>query len=388
MAGSPKPRAMAVRTDGIEVVVADTPFLMDQFIKFQLAVYAGNPFFVPPIVAERREFLDAKCNPFFDDATAVFFLARRSGIVAATIAVSVDHRYNRFHGTSDAAVGYFESRNDLSLAVALFSAAQRWAATQGMRRLIGPINFALHYDCGLLVDGFDRIPSMMTTYNPPYYANLFEEAGFVRDRELFTYEFLSTQQLPAQVLRVAERVRQSGVVRVRPLNSTNPDADLDSVRIVFESQLKRGQGFAPPTKRELEAILHRLRPMLLFRPELSLVAEAEGEPVGFMITLPDANLALKRARGRLFPLGLLRLVWAARNIDRLRVLFFATRAGWQRRGVDALLVEETHRRAVRYGYASAELGWVFDNDVTMNRRILATGAHRIKTHRLYERRIQ
>lgn len=254
-----------------------------------------------------------------------------------------------------------------------------------MRRLIGPMNFALHHDCGVLVDGFDSPPSMMMTYNKRYYANLFEVNGFRKLRDLFTFELLSNQDFPPQIARIAERVRNNYHVRVRPLRTGKLEADLEHIREIFETTLRPGLGFAPIRKAELTALLHRLRPMVLSRPELSLVAEAEGNPVGFCITLPDGSLALREAQGYLFPFGLAKLLWAARRIDRLRVLFFGIRAGWRRRGVESVLAVESLRRARELGYASAELGWTFEDDKATIRTIKATGAQRIKTYRLYER---
>ena len=118
---------------------------------------------------------------------------------------------------------------------------------------------------------------------------------------------------------------------------------------------------------------------------MSLIAEADGEAVAFSITLPDTNLALKAAGGYLFPLGLAKMLWAARGIDRLRVLLFGIKDGWRRRGIDALLTLETFKQADALGYVGAELGWVVDDDKLMNRTVQATGAQRNHTYRVYER---
>lgn len=382
LAGPPR---FAARAADVSVEQVDGSWGRDAFVRFQLEHYAGDPHFVPPIVAERRDFLDPARNPFFREARAAYFLARRGGKTVGRIAACVDARYNRFHDTLDGFVGLFESENDPGLAAALFEAATTWLAKQGMRRVVGPVNLAFHHDCGLLIDGFERPPSMMMPYNPRYYARLFEANGFTRMKDLVSYELHAEQGLPEKVRRLAERCRASGVVRVRRLDTVNPEADVRRIKAIYETMLKPGFGFAPLTDAEFDQVVHRLRPIVLLRPELSLIAEANGEAVAFSITLPDTNIAQKAAGGYLFPFGLAKMLWAARGIDRLRGLLFGIKAGWRRRGIDALLAQETFQQAVKLGYKSAELGWVVEDDRLMNRTIQATGARRIKTYRVYER---
>jgi hypothetical protein len=359
----------------------------DEFIRFQLEHYAGDPNFIPPIVAERRDFIDVKVNPFFAQAEGAFFVARRRGRVVGRIAAVVDARYNRFHGTSDGMVGLFESQNDPGLAAALFEAAAEWVRARGMHRVIGPVNLAFHHDCGVLIDGFEKEPCMMMPWNPRYYARLFEANGFVKSRDLFSYELLASQGLPDKVVRLAERVKQTGRVRVRPLNTANPENDIRRIKAIYEGMLKPGFGFAPMSDAEFTMLVQRLRPVILMRPEMSLIAEADGEAVAFSITLPDTNPAQKAAGGYLFPLGLAKMLWAARDIDRLRGLLFGIKDGYRRRGIDALLMYETFAQATRLGYRAGELGWVLEDDKLIVRAIQATGAQRSKTFRIYERAV-
>jgi hypothetical protein len=377
----------AARAPDVLVEEVTTAQGRDEFVRFQLEHYAEDPNFIAPLVAERRDFIDVRVNPFFAQAEGAFFVARRRGRVVGRIAVVLDARYNRFHGTSDGMVGLFESQNDPGLAAALFENAVAWLKVRGMSRVIGPVNFGFHHDVGVLVEGFERAPSMMMPYNPRHYAWLFEANGFERLKDLYSYELLTSQGLPEKVLRLAERVQRQGRVRVRRLDTAHPEADIQRIKSIYETMLKPGFGFAPLSDAEFDSLVHRLRPIILFRPELSLIAECDGEPVAFGITLPDANLAQKEAHGFLFPFGLARMLWAARNIDRLRALLFGIKDGWRRRGIDALLALETFRQAEALGYVAGELGWVVEDDQLMNRTIQATGARRVKTYRVFQRAI-
>jgi GNAT superfamily N-acetyltransferase len=375
----------AARANDVVVEEVTTTRARDEFIRFQLDHYAGDPNFVPPIVAERRDFLDPRTNPFFEQARIATFVARRHGRVVGRIAAVIDERYNRFHGTSDGVVGLFESQNDPGLASALFSAACGWLEARHMRRVIGPVNLAFHHDCGVLIDGFERPPSMMMPYNPRYYARLFEANGFTRSRDLFSYELLTSQGLPDKVVRLAERVRLSGRVRVRRVDTANPESEIRRIKGIYEAMLKPGFGFAPMSEAEFTGLVHRLRPIILLRPELSLIAEADGEAIAFGIVVPDTNIAQRAAGGYLFPFGLAKMLWAARGIDRLRGLLFGIKDGWRRRGIDALLTQEIFLKAKALGYVGAELGWVVEDDKLINRTIQTTGAQRIKTYRIFER---
>lgn len=134
-------------------------------------------------------------------------------------------------------------------------------------------------------------------------------------------------------------------------------------------------------------IVNRLRPLVVLRPELSLMAEVDGEVVGFAITVPDVHLAQKEAAGYLFPFGLAKMLWKARSITRLRGLLFGIKDGWRRRGIDALLAFETFEQALQLGYQSAELGWAMEDDTLVNRMLQATGGAHVKTFRVYERQL-
>lgn len=375
----------AVRAPDVQVEEVAGGRAKDEFIRFQLDHYAGDEHFVPPIVAERREFLDPKQNPFFEEAKAAFFLARRHGKVVGRIAAVIDARYNRFHGTQDGFVGLFESQNDPGLAAALFEAALAWLKREGAKRCIGPVSLAFHHDVGVQVWGHERFPAMMMPYNPTFYGVLFEANGFHKLKDLFSYEVLAIEGMPEKVRRLAERVKATGSVKIRRLDLNHPESDLAKMQSIFHTMLKPGFGFAPMSHAEFMTIVNRLRPLVLLRPELSLIAEVEGEPVGFAITVPDTHLAQKEANGYLFPFGLAKMLWKARSIVRLRGLLFGIKDGWRRRGIDALLAYESFTQAIALGYQAGELGWAMEDDTLVNRMLQAAGGKHVKTFRVYER---
>lgn len=386
----PPPPFAAVSPD-VTVTEASSRAEVDAFILFQHAHYAGDDNFVPPIIVERREFLDRQKNPYFRGARAAYFLARRRGEVVGRIAAVNDGRYNQFHGTMVAFFGMFESQNDPGLAAALFKAAAEWARREGLRQMLGPLNFCFHHEAGLLIDGFDTPASMFMPYNPPYYESLFEANGLKKLKDLYTFEVAASQTLPEKVVRLAERARQSGGVRVRRIDVRDGLGEMRRIKAIYDSMIKPGFGFSPIAEAEWEKMVERLTPLIALRPELSLIAEVGGVPVAFSITVPEMKEPLRAADGHLsrfgLPVGLAKLLWATRKVDRLRLLLFGIQPGFRRRAIDAVLAHETYREAIRLGYESCEIGWVQEDQSLILRTITAAGARRIKTYRIFERAI-
>ncbi len=361
----------------------------DAFIAFQLQLHASDPYFVPPIMAERRDFLDREKNPFLKHAEVELFLARRGGKIIGRIAAISDPQYNQFHNSDHGFLGMFESENDPAVAGALFDAAADWVKKKGMTSLMGPVNLSFNHDCGVLVEGFEHPPAMMMPYNPRYYGGLFTSNGFHKAKDLYSYDLSTSVAPPERVVRVAEKIREQEGIRVRPLNMKDLSEETRRIKSIYNAMLERNWGFVPMNDDEFDAIAARLRPLVQVRPELCLIAEVKGEPVAFSLTLPDSNVALKAANGRLtrygLPVGLVKMLWAARGIDRLRVLLLGVKPGYRRRGIDALLYLDTLRAARDLGYTSGELGWTSEDNDLINRAIESMGARRFKTYRLYQR---
>jgi GNAT superfamily N-acetyltransferase len=362
---------------------------LDAFIRYQLELYSGDPYFVPPIVAERRDFLDREKNPFFSHAEAEFYVARRGHQVVGRIAAIDDALWNQFHNAETGFFGLFDAPDDPAIATALLDRAAEFARSRGMKTLTGPVNLSTNHECGVLVEGFDFPPAMMMPYNFRYYGRLLEGWGLRKMKDLYAYDLSTALAPPEKVVRVAERLREQQGVRVRPIELRQLPEEIRRLKSIYNAMMDPAWLFLPMNEEEFDAIVARLRPLVRVRPELCLIAEVRGEPVAFCITLPDANRAIQAAGGYLthwgLPLGLARMALAARKIERLRVLLFGIKPGFRRRGLDALLYLETLRAARRLGYDGGELGWVTEDNELMVRSIEATGARRYKTYRIYDR---
>ena len=385
----PQPRVAAVPPPDVVVEPVRTRSELDAFIRYQIDLYAHDPYFVPPIVAERRDFLDRERNPFFSHAEVELYLARRQGEVVGRIAAIDDAAWNQFHDQETGFFGMFDAADDPAVAGALLDRAAEFARRRGMKVLTGPVNLSTNHDCGALVAGFDFPPAMMMPYNFRYYGALLEGWGLRKMKDLFAYDLSTALAPPEKVVRVAERLREQQGVRVRPVSLRQLPEEIRRLKSIYNAMMDPAWLFQPLNEEEFDAIVARLRPLVRVRPELCLIAEVRGEPVAFSVTLPDSNRAIQAAGGYLtrwgLPVGLARMAWAARDIDRLRVLLFGIKPGFRRRGLDALLYLETLRAARRLGYDGAELGWVTEDNELMVRAIESMGARRYKTYRIYDR---
>ncbi|MCL2626740.1 MAG: N-acetyltransferase [Cystobacterineae bacterium] len=385
----PRTPPYAAKAVDVEIAQVHSPEGLAAFVQFPLQLYAADANYVPPILVERREFLDSKRNPFFEHAHVAFFVARRGGRMVGRIAAGMDERYNRFHKTNTGFVGLFECIHEVGVAAGLFERAGAWIRAHGAVEMLGPLSMAFHHECGLLVHGFEHPHSMYTPYNPPYYEQLFEANHFCKVKDLLSYEFSAEQGFPQKARQAAQKARQSKGICLRRLKLEQLETEKDSIKSIYDSMLKPGFGQLPLTQAEFDYAMHRLKPLVMARPELCFMVEADGEPVAFALSMPDAQNALRAAGGYLsrfgLPWGLLKILWSVHKLERIRVFLFGIRPGFRRRGLDALLAEETVEAAKKQGYRLGELGWIAEDDALLGRTVQFLGANLIKTFRVFSR---
>ena len=383
---SPDSSPLAQPAKGVVVSVATTGLERDRFIRFQEEIYRDDPNFVPPLLMERHEFLDPWKNPFFRHAEVSLFLATREGRPVGRIAAVEDRNYNAFHGTKVAAFGLFECIDDAGVAAALFAAARNWARWRGLTSLLGPMSFSSNYEFGLLVEGFDGLPYVMTPYNPRYYAGLFAACGLRKAKDLYAFERSARVAPPERFVRVADKIRDHGEFKLRALDMRDFEGEVARIKALYNSAWEKNWGFVPMTDAEFDKLARDLRPII--RPELCVIVEDQGEPVAFSLTVPDVNQALRHVGGRLtrygLPLGLAKLLWYQRRISRVRLIALGVKEGWRRRGLDAVLVVETIRRADRCGYEGGEVSWTLEDNDLINRIIEGSGSKRSRVYRVFE----
>ena len=359
---------------------------LEAFIRFPFRLHRDQPHWVPPLFMERREFYHPAKNPLYEYAGVQLFSALRGGEVVGTIAAVRNDRYGQFHPL-EAHVGFFGSYDcvaDQEVADALFAAAGAWLRQQGKTVMRGPVNLTTNDVVGLLVDGFGDDPAIMMPYNPPYYAGQFEAAGFAQAKDLFAFS-LTAEEYRGRLDHVAAKLAERGRVRIRPVDLGRWRAELEFVRTCYNEAWAGNWGFVPWTDRELAFIAKELKPLI--DPRLAFMAEVNGVSAGFAISVPDANEAIKLARGRLFPLGLLKLLWKLKvtKCSRIRTIAMGILPRYRKRGLDALLVRHLIDSAVGMGYGSSEMGWILEDNRPMLAALEQLQARKTKTYRVYDR---
>ena len=354
-------------------------------------VYRGDPNWVPPLRDDVAKVFSEK-NPFFEHAEMDLFVARRDGEDAGRIVAVLDRAHNEFHAEKAAFFGFFESVDDREVAAALFDAVAKWAKERGMEILRGPANPSLNDEAGLLVDAFDKPPVLMMTYNPRYYVDLVEGAGFAKSKDLLAYWFdLGTEPLK-HFVRINERFRKrsAGIV-IRKVTKKSLMADLPRIREVYNDAWEKNWGFVPMTPAEMEYMAKRLKPLLdedfLYLGEVTR-PDGTVEPVAFMLCLPDYNTAIQPLGGRLLPLGWLKFLLNLKKIRTLRVVTLGLKKEYRMRGIQSVMFEQGLRACLRKCLTGVEVSWMLEDNELVLRSVRLWGGRHYKTYRMYEKSLR
>jgi GNAT superfamily N-acetyltransferase len=355
------------------------------FIRLPWPIYRNEPNWVPPLLRDERRRLDSSRNPFFEHAEVALFLALRDGDPVGRISAQVDRNFNRFQDNRWGLFGFFECGDDPEAATALFDAAGAWLAARGRDRMVGPMDFTTNDTCGVLIEGHDRRPVILTPYSPRYYPALYEGAGLGKAMDLYMWsvEVTDRQRVHPAIWKVAHDVEAKHGIVCRPMRLRDFEAELRRFLEVYNAAWERNWGFVPLTDNEVRYFARELRPIL--DENWAYIAERGDEVVGAALTLPDYNVILHRLNGRLLPLGWLRALWLRRRIDWVRVFALGVKPERQHTGVAARFYEMHFDAAERTGVRGAETGWILETNTAMNRAMEGMGGRIVRRYRLYER---
>lgn len=356
-----------------------------KFIKFLWKIYKDDPHWVPPLIMDRKKLIDKKKNPFYQHSEMELFLAERDGEIVGRIGAIVNYNHNKEHEDKVGFFGFYESVNDQEVANALFDEAKNYLRSKGMTQMRGPANPSVNDEYGLLVDAFDKSPVVLMTYNPPYYASLFEKYGLKKLKDLYAYLLSQDSVYSERLTRFNEIVKQREGLTFRSLNMKDFKGDVDRIKEIYNKAWSRNWGAVPMTNAEFDALAKDLKPLVV--PDLVIIAEAKGKTIGFALSLPDINIALKYNKSGRLLTGLWHLYTKKKKINLVRIIVLGVVPEHQRSGAAGVLFYETAARAKKLGYQYGEASWVLEDNVMMNRAAEMMNATRYKTYRLYEMNI-
>ena len=353
-----------------------------RFIDYAYDRNSRDPRWVPPLRLSEHERLTPRKNPFFAHASVELFLAWRQDRVVGRIGAIDDRLHRERHGDNVAMFGFFEAE-DAEAARLMLEAAEGWAKARGRTALRGPINPSLNESAGLLIDGFDTDPFLLMPHNPPQYAAFIEAAGYGKVKDLFAWLYDLDLETPPLVIKLAERARVRGRLTVRPLKLAEFTREVERLSVLYCGAWDRNWGFVPPTPEEFKRLAAELKP--IFDPRCAVCVEADGKMVGCAVAIPDLHQALKGTNGRLFPLGLIRVLRRRKYIDQVRLMLLGVHPDFRNMGLFPLLLFAWHQQVKGGPYRRAEFSWVLEDNRDINKTAEMAGARHYKTYRIYQK---
>ena len=364
------------------------------FIDLPWRLYANDPNWVPPLKGEVKELLTPGKNPFFGHAEAQYFLARRGGQVVGRISAHIDRLAlaqpaEQGMGPGTGNFGLFEAEDE-AVGAALIATAEDWLRKKGMTRVLGPISLSIWEEPGLLIAGHDHPPTVMMGHNSAGYQPMIEGSGYTPVKQLKTYELDITKEFPPLIQRIVQSGEKNARIRIRPVDKSKFDKEAAIILSILNDAWGHNWGFVPITDEEVAHTGKKLKPIVF--EDLIMVAELDGEPVAFMMTLPDLNEAVAPLNGSLFPFGFIKLLkWLRKpNPRTMRVPLMGVVQKLQSSRMASqlafMMIEYIRRNAItRYGSTRGEIGWVLDDNQGMNAIADAIDSKVNKIYQIYEK---
>jgi GNAT superfamily N-acetyltransferase len=357
-----------------------------EFIELPFRLHSTSPVWVPPLRLERRLFLSRRQNAFFTHGDAQLLLAWRDGRVVGRLSAQVDDAFNAVHGNRWGMFGFLELEDEPDVLPPLLDAAAGWLRHRGRDRMVGPMDFTMNDESGVMLEGFDREPMVKQPWHPPYYERRCAEAGLEKAVDLLMWELqiADRERMLPIIFKLAEQLGPRHGISIRKMSRRTLRADMDRFAEVYNAAWAENWGFVPYSKADLDYYAQELQ--LVFDPDWFMIAEtAEGETAAVAITVPDINQVLKRMNGRLLPFGWWHFLRRGRIMDRVRVGFLGVAPPYQHTGVAAALYVEHFDVARRRPQKWGEMGWILESNRNMNRAMEAMGGRVVRRYRVYAR---
>ena len=371
----------------IDVTPVAGKIALDAFIRLPGQLLAGEPNWVEPLHFERRQFLSPKHNAFFTHGRAQLWLALRDGRPVGRISAQIDDLAQPVDGRKLGYFGLIAAEDSADVTAALFAEAEAWLRDQGAGVVRGPFDFSINQTSGLLIEGFEHPPSLLMNYDPRWLGARVEAEGYSKAMDLVAYRMDVEHGLTKRLEKLAQRASPGCVIR--PLDKRRYREEIGLIAEIFNDAWADNWGFTPLTEPEIDAMAREMKPIL--DPELVQIAEVHGEPVAFIVLLPNVNEGIRDLKGKLLPFGWLKLLmWVKKRRTRsARVPLMGTRKAHAQsllgKTLPLRMIYALQPRALTYGLHELELSWLLEDNKAVRRVVEMMDGYHTKTYRIYEK---
>ena len=357
------------------------------FVRVPWSIYADDPNWVPPLQFDRMQAFSSK-HPFFRHARWKAWLACRDGKPMARISAQIDELHQQRYGNHTGFFGLIEAPDEHEVFAALFDTAENWLRRQGMQQVLGPFNLGINQEIGILTEGFDSPPYVMTSHSRPYYGAAIEACGYRVAQELLAYEAdIEHYTVPTIMLDLVSR--SAGRVTVRPLQKKHMSADFEVMRYIFNDAWQDNWNFVPFTREEFLTIGKEL--LMVVPANFIQIAEIDGEAAAFMVLLPDINEVIADLNGRLLPFGWARILWRlkVRFPRGSRIPLMGVLQKYQNTifgpAMAYMMIDAAFRVGRARGLDRVEMSWILEQNKGMRNIIEKFGSRINKRYRMYQK---
>ncbi|MBX3201583.1 MAG: hypothetical protein KF894_25830 [Labilithrix sp.] len=351
-------------------------------------IYKDDARYIRPLDMDLKDRLNPKKNPFFEHADGVVFTAHRDGKCVGRVTAQIDREHLARYKDDTGFFGFLDTVDDAEVSSELLRRAEGWLKDRGIKTVRGPISLSINEEIGCLVEGFDAPPVLLNPHHRPYQGDLIEKAGYAKAKDVFGWRY-EVSELNARVKKARDDIRAMPEVTVRRLSKKEIDRDIKMTLDIFNDAWGDNWGFVPATKREADKMVADMKLFLV--PDVTALVLIDGEPAAVAIALPNVNELITDMRGKLFPLGLPKLLYRLKvegaKSARLLILGIKKKFRLQRKyaGLSLFLYAEMNDGGKRAGITWGELGWTLEDNAAVNAGIRMMGAKKYKVYRVYEK---
>ncbi|MCP3870743.1 MAG: GNAT family N-acetyltransferase [Gammaproteobacteria bacterium] len=361
------------------------------FVKVLWSLYQDDPNWVPPLIMERMDAIDESKNPFFQHAEVRLWIAYRNNQPVGRISAQIDELVQQCHGIKTGHFGYFDCIEDQGIANALLDTACSWLRDRGMVEVIGPFSLSINEETGMLVEGFNTRPMLLMGHSRPYLQRLAVNYGLTKAKDTWAYEInIENNILAPSIQRRLDRTIKLGKVSFRPINMEEYEKELKTILDIFNDAWAGNWKFIPFTQAELDHAVKEMK--MIIREDFTYIAEVNGVPQGMMVSLPNINEMIVDLNGRLFPFGLLKLLWRLKlnpSFKTARVPLMGIRRKYQNSQLGGImsfgLFEACRKSGLKVGCKKAELSWVLEDNIRLAKLLDTIGCKKYKRYRLFHK---